>query len=185
MKCHKVIWSQTFHGVIFLWRTWTLQRIIINKWTDVGILAHSKVNSWLFHHISEIDYKWISCEFIFVRRTVFPLKRMLRPQTSLADFRAVCETRPLAFCICLFLFTTFKWSMFRKSGRWFACHVPPGGHLPDPLPDQRLQVPARGQLPEQLTVAAGEQPVRVPGGPAPTRQLPVRQRITSNQWDKE
>lgn len=35
-------------------------------------------------------------------------------------------------------------------------------HLPDPLPDQRLQVPPCRELPEQFAVSAGEQTVCVP-----------------------
>ena len=36
------------------------------------------------------------------------------------------------------------------------------GHLPDPLSDQRLQVPPRWELPQELAVSAGEQTVCVP-----------------------
>jgi len=48
--------------------------------------------------------------------------------------------------------------------------------LPDPLPDQGLQVPARGQLAQQLAVAAGEQTVRVSRRPARTPDSDVTTR---------
>ena len=50
----------------------------------------------------------------------------------------------------------FSWNNFKTHQL-----INKSGHLPDPLPDQRLQVPPRWELSEQFAVSAGEQTVCV------------------------
>lgn len=59
-----------------------------------------------------------------------------------------------------------------------------GAHLPDPLPDQRLQVPPRRELPEQFAVSAGEQTVCVPRRSARqhNNDTPRSVRSARRQW---
>lgn len=59
-----------------------------------------------------------------------------------------------------------------------------GAHLPDPLPDQRLQVPPRRELPEQFAVSAGEQTVRVPRRSTRQHNNDTRRSVRSarRQW---